>query len=112
MARHGSVGSVVPWARAGVGAVATQSYVNFDYGIIGLELLEAGLSPQDIIDSLVSADPGYARRQVGIIDFEGNAASYTGPECLDWAGGLIGDDCAAQGNILVSDKVVSRMVER
>jgi len=110
--KYFSVGSVVPWARAGVGAVATQSYVNFDYGIIGLELLEAGLSPQDIIDSLVSADPGYARRQVGIIDFEGNAASYTGPECLDWAGGLIGDNCAAQGNILVSDKVVSRMVER
>ncbi|MEE9552931.1 MAG: DUF1028 domain-containing protein [candidate division Zixibacteria bacterium] len=109
--KYFSVGSVVPWAKAGVGAVATQSYVNFDYGIDGLEMLEAGLSPQQVIDSLISIDPGYERRQVGVIDFQGNAATFTGPGCLNWAGGLIGINCAAQGNILVSDTVVTRMVE-
>lgn len=109
--RYFSVGSVVPWAKAGVGAVATQSYVNFDYGIDGLEMLEAGMTPQQVIDSLISTDPGYERRQVGIIDFQGNAATYTGPGCLTWAGGLIGENCVAQGNILVSDTVVTRMVE-
>ncbi len=109
--KYFSVGSVVPWAKAGVGAVATQSYVNFDYGIDGLEMLEAGLTPQQVIDSLISGDPGYERRQVGIIDFQGNAATFTGSGCLPWAGGLIGENCVAQGNILVSDTVVTRMVE-
>jgi len=108
--KYFAVGAVVPWARAGVGAIATQSYVNFDYGIIGLELLEKGISPQAVIDSLTSADPGADRRQIGIIDFKGNAATYTGPGCLNWAGGRIGKNCAAQGNILVSDSVVSNMV--
>jgi uncharacterized Ntn-hydrolase superfamily protein len=109
--KYFSVGSVVPWAKAGVGAVATQSWVNYDYGIIGLELLEAGLTPQEAVDSLTSADPGAERRQVGIMDFRGNAATYTGPGCLDWAGGFAGENCVAQGNILVSDTVVYVMIE-
>lgn len=108
--KYFAVGAVVPWAEAGVGAIATQSYVNFDYGIVGLELLKSGLTPKQVIDSMTSADPGAARRQVGVIDSKGNAATYTGKDCLNWAGGLIGKNCAAQGNILVSDSVVSMMV--
>jgi uncharacterized Ntn-hydrolase superfamily protein len=109
--KYFAVGSVVPWAKAGVGAVATQAWVNYDYGIIGLELLDAGMTPQQVIDSLISADPGAERRQVGIIDFMGNTATYTGSECLHWAGGQSGENCVAQGNILVSDTVVTMMVE-
>jgi uncharacterized Ntn-hydrolase superfamily protein len=108
--KYFAVGSVVPWARAGVGAVATQAWVNFDYGIDGLELLEAGLSPQQVIDSLVALDPKSARRQIGIVDSKGNAATFTGQECLNWAGGLTGKNCAVQGNILVSDTVVENML--
>ncbi len=108
--KYFSVGSVVPWAKAGVGAIATQSWVNYDYGIVGLELLEAGLSPQEVIDSLTTADPNSERRQVGVIDFSGTGATFTGSGCIDWAGGIIGKNCAAQGNILVSDSVVMNMV--
>lgn len=108
--KYFSVGSVVPWARAGVGAIATQAWVNFDYGILGLELLEAGLSPQEVIDSLTAADPNSERRQVAVIDSGGIAATFTGQECIDWAGGIIGENCAVQGNILVSDSVVINMV--
>ncbi len=108
--KYFAVGAVVPWARAGVGAIATQSYVNFDYGIIGLELLEAGLTPQQVIDSLVAADPGFERRQAGVIDDKGNSATFTGAGCLPWAGGLKGTNCVAQGNILVSDTVVIEMI--
>ena len=108
--KYFSVGSVVPWAKAGVGAIATQAWVNYDYGITGLELLEGGLSPQAVIDSLTSADPNSERRQLGVIDFNGIAATFTGSECIDWAGGIIGVNCAAQGNILVSDSVVINMV--
>jgi uncharacterized Ntn-hydrolase superfamily protein len=108
--KYFSVGSVVPWAKPGVGAIATQAWVNYDYGIIGLELLAAGLSPQAVIDSLTSADPNSERRQLGVIDFNGIAATFTGSECIDWAGGIIGVNCAAQGNILVSDSVVINMV--
>ena len=105
-----AVGSVVPWAKAGTGAIATQAWVNKDYGIIGLELLEKGIDPREVIDTLTANDPGAKRRQIGIVDSKGIAASYTGPECLPWAGGLIGQYCAAQGNILGSDSVVSALV--
>lgn len=108
--KYFSVGSVVPWAKAGVGAIATQAWVNYDYGIVGLELLEAGLTPQEVIDSLTATDPKFERRQVGVIDFNGTAATFTGSECIDWAGGIIGKNCAVQGNILVSDSVVIKMV--
>jgi uncharacterized Ntn-hydrolase superfamily protein len=108
--RYFAVGAIVPWAQAGVGAVATQSYVNPDYGVIGLELLESGLSPQEVIDSLTSTDTLYNRRQIGVIDSRGNGATFTGKDCLPWAGGKVGRHCAAQGNILVSGDVVERMV--
>ena len=108
--KYFAVGSVVPWAKAGVGAIATQAWVNFDYGIDGLELLEAGLSPQQVIDSLIALDPKSSKRQIGVVDFKGNAATFTGNECLPWAGGLTGTNCAVQGNILVSDTVVQSML--
>lgn len=108
--KYFSVGSVVPWAKAGVGAIATQAWVNYDYGIAGLDLLEAGFTPQEVIDSLTAADPSSQRRQVGVIDANGTAATFTGSECIDWAGGTIGENCAVQGNILVSDSVIIKML--
>jgi uncharacterized Ntn-hydrolase superfamily protein len=108
--KYFSVGSVVPWAKADVGAIATQAWVNKDYGIDGLELLERGFTPHEIIDSLTADDPGAERRQIGIVDKNGSAATYTGPGCMPWAGGMIGNNCAAQGNILGSDSVVTAMV--
>lgn len=108
--RYFAVGSVVPWAKADVGAIATQAWVNKDYGIKGLELLERGLTPHEVIDSLTAADPGAERRQIGVVDKSGSAATYTGPGCMPWAGGMIGKNCTAQGNILGSDSVVSAMV--
>lgn len=109
--KYFAVGSVVPWAEAGVGAVATQAWVNPDYGPIGLELLKAGLSPRAVIDSLTKADTSSFRRQIGVIDAQGSAATFTGKGCMPWAGGRVGKFCAAQGNILVSDTVVTRMIE-
>ncbi len=108
--KYFAVGSVVPWAKSEVGAVATQASVNMDYGIMGLELLQKGMTPQAVIDSLTKADPGSSRRQIGVIDSKGNAATYTGKDCMFWAGGKVGTNCAAQGNILVADSVVNKMV--
>jgi uncharacterized Ntn-hydrolase superfamily protein len=108
--RYFAVGSVVPWAKADIGAVATQAWVNYDFGPNGIDLLTKGLSPQAIIDSLIKTDSLSARRQIGVIDSKGRAATFTGNECMHWAGGLIGKNCAAQGNILVSENVVSCMV--
>src|SRR5687767_14483006 len=82
------VGAVVPWAKAGVGAVATQSYANTTYGPRGLQLMETGKSAQETIDALTSADNDAVYRQVGIVDANGNAATYTGEKCYDWAGGV------------------------
>ncbi|MCI0329634.1 MAG: DUF1028 domain-containing protein [candidate division Zixibacteria bacterium] len=104
-----AVGTVVPWAKAGVGAVATQSYANTTYGPRGLEMLEAGISPQEVMDSLTRSDEMRARRQAGIIDAKGNAVTYTGDSCLAWAGGKTGKYYACQGNILVSQAVVDAM---
>jgi len=104
-----AVGTVVPWAKAGVGAIATQSYANTTYGPRGLEMLEAGLSPQEVMDSLTGSDEMRARRQAGIIDAKGNAVTYTGDSCLAWAGGKTGQYYACQGNILVSQAVVEGM---
>jgi len=109
--KYFAVGAVVPWAKAGVGAIATQAWVNVDYGINGLELLEKGFSPQAVIDSLTRADSSFQRRQLGVIDAKGNAATFTGKNCLNWAGGLRGKNCAIQGNILVSENVVICMEE-
>jgi uncharacterized Ntn-hydrolase superfamily protein len=105
------VGALVSWAKAGIGAVATQSYANVSFGPEGLALMEQGLSAQEALDRLISADEGRTRRQVGLIDAAGRAATYTGAECHDWAGGLTGTSYAAQGNILVSGATVEAMAK-
>ena len=107
-----AVGSVVPWAKANVGAVATQALANLDYGEKGLELLEEGLSPEEVIEKLRSEDEDDAARQVGIVDAEGNSASFTGKECYDWAGEVTGPNFACQGNILVGEDTVKAMAEK
>lgn len=106
-----AVGSVVPYAKAGVGAVATQAFGNTTFGPRGLELLAAGLSPQATLDSLITPDEGRERRQVGIVDAKGKSVSYTGKECQPWAGGRTGKNYAAQGNILVSEATVDAMAK-
>ncbi|NLJ75165.1 MAG: DUF1028 domain-containing protein [Firmicutes bacterium] len=106
-----AVGSVVPWAKAGVGAVATQSFANTAFGPRGLALLEEGKTAQEALDILIREDEGRGKRQVGIVDGQGRAASYTGDKCLKWAGGITGENFAAQGNILVSQETVEAMVE-
>jgi uncharacterized Ntn-hydrolase superfamily protein len=104
-----AVGAVVPWAQAGVGAVATQSYANTAFGPQGLALMAQGLSAQEALDRLIAGDEGRARRQVGLVDAQGRAATFTGDECHDWAGGLTGTHYAAQGNILVGGATVEAM---
>ncbi|WP_246944389.1 DUF1028 domain-containing protein [Bacillus pinisoli] len=105
------VGSVVPWAKAGVGAVATQSYANTTYGPKGLELMASGKTAQEALDALTSEDEQAEFRQAGIVDAEGNAATFTGEKCYDWAGGVTGKHFAAQGNILVSEETVLAMAK-
>src|SRR5205814_3653164 len=100
------VGSVVPWAIPGVGAIATQAYANPRYGPDGLALLRDGLSAQQVVDQLIAGDDGRDHRQVGVVDAHGGSASFTGGECMDWAGGLTGPCFAAQGNILVGEETV------
>jgi uncharacterized Ntn-hydrolase superfamily protein len=106
-----SVGSVVPWAEPQVGAIATQAYANPRYGPNGLQLLREGLSAQEVVDRLTSEDDGRDHRQLGVVDGEGRAATYTGSECMDWAGGRTGTNYAAQGNILVNPETVDALAE-
>src|SRR4051794_25367925 len=106
-----AVGSVVPWAEPQVGAVATQSYANPRYGPDGLALLRQGLSAADVVKRLTEADDGREHRQLGIVDAAGKAATFTGSECHDWAGGRRGEGYAAQGNILVSAETVDALAE-
>jgi uncharacterized Ntn-hydrolase superfamily protein len=103
------VGVVVPFAEAGVGAVATQSYANTTYGPRGLELLRTGMAPDDVVAALLADDPEAGLRQLGVIDAAGNAATHTGAANLTWAGGRTGDRYAAQGNILTGPEVVEAM---
>jgi len=105
------VGSVVPWAKGGVGAVATQAWANPTFGPEGLRLLEAGHSVEDVVRILTDGDPGAQDRQFGIIDAKGHAANFTGTGCMDWAGGIVGENFACQGNILVSGRTVEAMAE-
>lgn len=104
-----AVGAVVPWARAGVGAIATQSWANTSYGPRGLELLAGGLSTEETLAQLLSTDEERANRQVGIVSINGSPATYTGDQCFPWAGGRVGDDYACQGNILVGEDTVLAM---
>src|SRR6476620_1423136 len=106
-----SVGSVVPWAEPQVGAVATQAYANPRYGPQGLELLRQGLSAEEVVQRLTDRDEGREHRQLGVGDAQGHGASYTGSECMDWAGGRTGTGYAAQGNILVSGETVDAIAE-
>jgi uncharacterized Ntn-hydrolase superfamily protein len=106
-----AVGSVVTWAEPQVGAVATQAYANPRYGPDGLALLRDGLSAQEVVERLTSADDGREHRQLGVVDREGRGASFTGSECYDWAGGRTGTGYAAQGNILVSEDTVSAIAD-
>jgi uncharacterized Ntn-hydrolase superfamily protein len=106
-----AVGAVVPWARAGVGAVATQSFANVGYGPDGLALLADGLSAHDALDRLVADDTLRDQRQAGIVDAHGGAATFTGQQCFAWAGGRIGEGFAAQGNILAGPAVVDGLAD-
>jgi uncharacterized Ntn-hydrolase superfamily protein len=106
-----AVGSVVPWATPHVGAIATQSYANPRYGPEGLDLLREGFSAEEVVERLTAADGQRALRQLGIVDGEGRAATFTGEECHAWAGGRTGSGYAAQGNILVSGDTVDALAE-
>jgi uncharacterized Ntn-hydrolase superfamily protein len=103
------VGGIVPFARAGVGAVATQAYANVAYGPAGLAALDEGIPPEKVLPLLTENDPQREKRQVGIIDAAGVAANFTGGECMDWAGGIVGEHFAVQGNILTGGEVVVAM---
>ncbi len=107
--RFFSVGSVVPWARAEVGAVATQSFANTSYGPRGLDLLAAGLSPEEALAVLKRTDPDVERRQVGIVAADGRSVTFTGSGCNPWAGGRAGKNYAVQGNILTGEPVVAAL---
>ena len=106
-----AVGSVVPWAEPGIGAIAAQAYANPRYGSEGLVLLREGLSAEEVVERLTAADKGRDQRQLGVVDNQGRSASFTGKECLDWAGGRTGPCYAAQGNILVSAETVDAIAE-
>ena len=106
-----AVGSVVPWAEADAGAVATQSYANPQYGPDGLALLRQGVPADEVVRRLTEPDDGRETRQLGVVDAQGRAATFTGSECHDWAGGRTGDGYAAQGNILVSAETVDALAE-
>ncbi len=107
--RFVAVGSVVPWAQAGVGAVATQSFANTEFGPKGLALLKKGAHPKDVIKRLTDSDAKAAERQIGVVDARGRAASFTGDECFEWAGHAVGRNNACQGNILAGEAVVKGM---
>ena len=104
-----AVGAVVPYAKAGVGALATQAWANTEYGPRGLESLENGLSPREVVETLLKSDPGSSKRQIGIVDARGYAYAYTGSGCLPYAGHITGHGYSAQGNILSGDGVVKAM---
>jgi uncharacterized Ntn-hydrolase superfamily protein len=104
-----SVGSIVSWAEAGVGAIATQSLVNVSFGPRGLELLKTGLTAQQVVDELIEEDEGRDFRQLAVVDANGNAAGYTGKNCIPDAGHIVGDNFSVQANLMLNDKVWSAM---
>ncbi len=106
-----SVGTSVPWAEAGVGAVATQSFVDKSYGPKALALLKQGLSSQEVLDQLTNADPGKDVRQVAIIDTKGNVATHTGKNCIQVASHIKGINYSVQSNMMLGDKVDEYMSE-
>ena len=106
-----AVGSVVPWARAGVGAVATQAMANYNYGPRGLDLMAGGTDAAETVEALISADTERGHRQLGVVDAQGRATTFTGEECFEWAGGVTGEHYAAQGNILVGRETIEAMAK-
>ena len=104
-----SVGFLVPWAKAGVGAVATQSFVKVDYGPDGLQLMESGITAVDALKTLTSKDEGEAVRQVGMIDIKGNVAAHTGSRCIKYAGHIIGENYSVQANMMANGTVPKAM---
>jgi uncharacterized Ntn-hydrolase superfamily protein len=106
-----AVGSVVPFARDGVGAVATQSYANVAYGPEGLRLMAAGWNAQEALNHLLTMDLDVTQRQVLLVDAAGGAAGHTGEKCHDWAGHILGDGYACGGNILVGEATVQAMAK-
>lgn len=107
-----AVGAVVPWAAAGAGAVATQSFANTSFGPRGLEMMAAGLSADETLAKLLMDDPDRELRQVGLVDANGKSATYTGSGCFPWAGGVNGKGYAIQGNILANAKVVPALEKK
>ena len=106
-----AVGAVVPWAQAGVGAIATQSFANVTYGPGGLARMASGMTAGQVLERLVNADPLRSQRQAGIVDAHGGSATHTGGACFAWAGGLTGPGFAAQGNILAGAAVVDGLAD-
>ncbi len=107
--KYFAVGAVVPWAKAGLGAVATQSFVNPTFGPRGLDLLEKGMTPEQALKALLANDDDPTGRQVGIVSATGDSVTYSGPKCNHWAGGRSGPNYAIQGNILTGEAVVAAM---
>ena len=106
-----AVGALVPWAEANVGAIATQALANISYGPRGLELLRRGYSAKKVLQILISDDPQREERQVGIVDSKGEAAAFTGSKCYPYAGHIIGENYAVQGNILTGPEVLEEMAK-
>jgi uncharacterized Ntn-hydrolase superfamily protein len=104
-----AAGGMVPYCRAGVGAIASQSFVNPYLGIDGLTLLEQGLAAERVLDRLVEGDPGRDLRQLAIVDKDGRVAAYTGDRCIPWAGHVLGGGYVCLGNILIGERVVTEM---
>jgi uncharacterized Ntn-hydrolase superfamily protein len=106
-----AVGAIVPWARGGVGAVVTQAMANYNYGPRGLDLMSRGKTARETVEALISADDEREHRQLGAVDAESRAVTFTGSECFEWAGGVTGNHYAAQGNILVGGETVEAMAK-
>lgn len=104
-----TVGPIVPWLEAGVGAIATQAFVNVGFGPIGLEMLRNGWSAEKVIAALVAGDETPEQRQIGVVDTQGRAAAYTGSACVPAAGHVVGDGFTTQGNLLERDEVWQSM---
>jgi uncharacterized Ntn-hydrolase superfamily protein len=106
-----NVGVVIPFARAGIGAIATQSYCNTSFGPRGLKLLQKGANPQDVVDELIAGDEEREYRQLALINAHGNGAAYTGAQCFEWCGSIVEDNFSVQGNCLASDAVANNMAQ-
>lgn len=104
-----AVGYIVPWAKANVGAIATQALSNVSYGVEGLELLGEGLTAEEVLQKLIEDDSDSEERQVGIVDGEGNSVAFTGDDTLEWSGHITGENYAIQGNILTGEDVLAEM---